>query len=334
MAHFRKIGWDQVGFDSNRSVQVVPTRGKATLYLIAGEDLDLSIEDTGVASLSAGGTDDAAAHKDGGITAWEKAQYIRKVVITGGPNEANTVLHARLGTSDWTVPVQIQVVNDKDSRRVRDKGNVTPTARAEIQGLSLRDAVIRVAEDQMNSKICKTTDGFGSYYAAEEGGFPVNWCGAFAYWCWQQACAIKGETCPFTSAQNLLSPQKAIHYAMNPATVGQLLRYEGLDPMSGNFKDKQEYREIGWNGNDLQRGDIVLLREWIETPTPEQKKVMMGEKWIWRHVCMVDSYGGGGLTTMDGNQGKNNCIKRVERDATKRFKDGKTYQLAFVHLQI
>jgi hypothetical protein len=77
----------------------------------------------------------------------------------------------------------------------------------------------------------------------------------------------------------------------------QLLRYQGGNPMTG--KGTQEYREIGYNGYFLERGDIVLLRE--------------GSASGWKHVCMINSANGSQLQTMDGNQGKGQSIKLVKR---------------------
>jgi hypothetical protein len=185
--------------------------------------------------------------------------------------------------------------------------------RAEIEKLSLRDAVIRIAEDQMHSAIASQSNGFGVYNIADD----LNWCGAFAYWCWEQACAIKRESNPFGPKSTVLwSPQRAISYAMRDDTPVQLLRYAGEDPMTG--KGKQEYREIGWAGCNLERADVVLYRE--------------GTASGWKHVCLVyEPSDSGSIRSIDGNQGQNDCIKIRTRSLDAKVAGGAP-SLVFVHV--
>jgi len=82
----------------------------------------------------------------------------------------------------------------------------------------------------------------------------------------------------------------------------------------------QDYREIGWNGNTLERGDVVLLRA--------------GHATDWKHVCLVDAVDGDALTTMDGNQGAYNAIKRTQRSLAQKTGDGRVPALVFVHALI
>ena len=226
-----------------------------------------------------------------------------------GKSPGSTLLHAQLNGNDWIVPLTIRVMNDPSCRQVgKAVAQVTPELRTEIQALSLRDAVMRVAEDQMNSAISQTS-GFGVYDMDAK----LDWCGGFAYWCWNQACAIKGFENPFGGSNTVLwSPQRAIHWAMQDTTPAQLLRYKGPSPMDG--KGKQEYREVGWNGYDLKPGDIVLLRE--------------GNAAGWKHVCMVHGVNGRDVETIDGNQGRPS-IKLVNRSLDTMLPD-KSPKLAFV----
>ncbi len=317
MPHFRKIGWDQVGFDPAHSVQVLPVGKQATLYLVAGADLDISVDDDSVAKLKIGSGDDKSAHGAGGLSAWEKGQQIRKIVITAANNPGtSTTLRAKLDGRDWAQPVGIQVVMNQNWCHAGVKtAEITPSLVQELEKMPLRDAVIRIAEDQMYSAIAKQGDGFGVYDIDKK----YNWCGAFAYWCWARAAAVKKVANPFGPNNNVLfSPQKAIHWAMKPESSGQLLRYSGESPMDG--KGMQDYREIGWNGNTLERGDIVLLRA--------------GHATDWKHVCLVDTVDGDVLTTMDGNQGAYDAIKRTQRSLAKKTGDGRVPALVFIHALI
>jgi hypothetical protein len=182
----------------------------------------------------------------------------------------------------------------------------------------------------MHSAVSSRSSGFGVYNIDKS----LDWCGAFAYWCWEQAAWIKGLGNPFCPKNSVLwSPQRAIDWAMDPSSPGQLLRYRGGNPMTG--KGRQEYHEIGWNGCWLERGDIVLLR--------------VGNADGWKHVCMVNQLGvavaagvgaagaigaaGSQIQTIDGNQGTNQSIKKVNRSLNEKLSDG-SYKLVFVHVLV
>ena len=316
MAHFRKMGgWNQAGYDESRALQVLPVGQQTIFYLVAGADLDVSVDDDDLVSLTVGGTDDKAAHRSAELTAWEKGNVIRKIIVKAKNIEGETTLHAKLNDNDFTQPITLRIIHDQNWRRVgKAAGECTPELRQELQRLSVRDAVLRVAEDQLHSSICSRSNGFGVYNIDKT----YDWCGAFAYWCWEQATAIKGLDNPFGRKSSVLwSPQRAIDWAMNPSTAGQLLRYRGGNPMTG--KGTQEYREIGWNGYDLERSDIVLLR--------------VGNAGGWKHVCLVDTVDGSELHTIDGNQGANQSIKKRTRSLDDKLSDG-SYELVFVHVLI
>lgn len=310
MSHLRKPGnRDLSGFDPGRNLQIMPVNKKTSFYLVAGDGLEVGTEDESCAVATAGAGDDRLAHKDATLSAWEKNQVIR-VIKLHAKAPGTTRLHAKFQGMDWIDPLTVRVTQDPDSRQVgKSRAEVTPELRKELQGLSLREAVIRVAEDQMNSAICRETRGFGIYNMDKS----LDWCGGFAYWCWDQAAAIKGVDNPFGPKNTVLwSPQRALHWAMQPLTAGQILRWSGASPMDG--KGRQEYREIGWSGYKLRRGDIVLLRK--------------DKAWGWKHVCMVHSLSGNDLTTIDGNQGSP-CIKTVKRSLTSKLPDG-SFSLVFV----
>ena len=311
MAHLRKPGYrDQAGFDSGRNLQILPVGKKTSFYLVAGDGLDVFTDDPACAEVAAGASDSKDAHKDGTLSGWEKSQVIR-IVKLSAKAPGTTSLRAQLDGRDWIDPLTVRVTQDSDARQVgKSKAEVTPELRAEIQGLPLREAVARVFDDQMNSAIGKTSRGFGAYMDKS-----LDWCGGFAYWCWDQACAIKGVENPFGTKQTVLwSPQRAIHWAIQDTTPGQLLRYSGVSPMDG--KGKQEFRDIGWLGHNLELADIVLLRE--------------GGASGWKHVCMVREVNGTKVTTMDGNQGLPS-IKTVSRSLDRRLPD-KSYHLVFINV--
>jgi hypothetical protein len=300
----------EAGFDSARNLQILAVSQRTKFYLVAGGDLEVFTDDDTCAQVVAAGSDDASAHKDGALSGWEKAQVIRPLTVIA-KSIGSTTLRAQLNGSDWIAPLTIRVITDMSCRQVgKATAQVTPELRAEIQGLSLRAAVMRVAEDQMNSAVSRTS-GFGVYDMSAN----LDWCGGFAYWCWKQACAIQGIENPLGGSNEVLwSPQRAIHWAMKDTTPAQLLRYKGRSPMDG--VGQQEYREIGWNGCGLQPGDIVLLREVNATG--------------WKHVCMVHAVNGRDIETIDGNQGLPS-IKVVGRSLDTRLPDGSP-KLVFVAL--
>jgi hypothetical protein len=272
------------------------------------------VDDDSLVSVDAANSDDKGAHRSGELTAWEKDNILRKIIVKANSDEGETKLHAKLDGADFAQPVTLRVVGDQNWRRVgKAAGECQPELRAELQLLPFRDAVLRVAEDQLHSSVCTHSDGFGVYNIDKT----YDWCGAFVYWCWNQAAAVKNLDNPFGPNGNVLwSPQRAIDWAMNPASPGQLLRYKGENPFTGKY-GKQEYREIGWNGYELERGDIVLLRA--------------GNAGGWKHVCLVDRVDGKTLHTMDGNQGTNQSIKKVNRALDEKLPDG-SYKLVFVHV--
>jgi hypothetical protein len=302
------------GYDETRNLQILPIGQRTTFYLIAGAGLDVDIDEPDYVSLVVGGNDDSSAHKNAELSAWEKEQVIRKIVLTG-KSAGNTKLRAKLDGADWIKPMTISVLSDQNCRQVGNAtGEATPGMRQEIQQLPLRDAVLRVAEDQLHSAVSSRSDGFGVYHTNKS----YDWCGAFAHWCWNQASAIKNVANPFGGNSDvLLSPQKAINWAMRDDTPGQLLRYRGLNPMTGT--GLQEYRDIGWNGYELEPADIVLLRE--------------GTAAGWKHVCMVHDTGNPDIKTIDGNQGKYQSIKLVNRSLNDTLPDGSP-KLVFVHVTL
>jgi hypothetical protein len=319
MANLHKPGHaDPGGYDAGRHLQIMSINKRTVFHLIAGAGLDVFTDDGGIAVAVTGAADNKPAHADSSLSSWEKDQVIRVVTLTA-KSPGTTLLQASLDGADWIAPLTVRVINDATCRQVgKAKAQVTPELRSEIKALPLRDAVIRITEDQMYSAIART-DGFGVYNMDAT----LDWCGGFAYWCWDQACAIKWEENPFGGSNTVLwSPQRAIHWGMQDTTPAQLLRYAGSSPMDGKGKGKgkQAYREIGWNGYALKPGDIVLVRD--------------GTASGWKHVCMVHKVDGRVLTTIDGNQGVRSkqgvpSIKLVKRSLDQKLSDG-SFQLVFL----
>ncbi len=314
MAHFRKIGTrDQAGFDAGANRQLLPRGKETTFYLVAGSDLSVQVDDESVAKATSGSADDKSAYRSGVLTQWENSQAVRKVSVKAGMSMGITTLRALKGGNDWAEPIEIEVTTDPDYRAVgKGLGECTPLLREALQAMSLREAVIRVAEDQLSSSISCQSTGFGIYNIDKS----YDWCGAFAYWCWAQAAFILGVGNPIGPKGSVLwSPQRAIDWAMEPTSAGQSLRYKGASPMSG--KGHQDYREVGWNGYDLEAGDIVLVRT--------------GNAGGWKHVCLVESVEGDVVHSIDGNQGAPQCIARRQRSLSALLPDRST-ALAFVHV--
>jgi hypothetical protein len=320
------------GFDPKRSLLVLPWKKTHSMYLIAGADLTIKIDDETRATYS----ERAPGSKKGvEFTPWEKEQVIRRIDIMGEA-VGSTVLNAN--TPDgrpWIQPLEIRVVDNADGRQAEgktaDRGagtiKVAPKLREEIQGLSFREALIRVAEDQMNSAVGRTGSGGDGRY--DEAG--INWCGSFAYWCYAVVSLAKGVANPFGSASPVNNPLrsgiKALHAGMKDEGKFTVIRYEGPDRFGG-LKKPQKFIELDAD-NPVLRGDICLPRKDKGDTFP--------------HVCLVydPPDGSGKFTTIDGNQtgafrpegASPYCIGVNAHDANKKWKDGKTYAFAFVHVK-
>lgn len=310
VAHLRTLPGDEdSGFDGNRSLLVVPARQTRSVFLVAGPDLSVSVEDTSVATV---GERRALRweSQNSSLSSWERSQGLRCLRVSG-VRDGSTILHARLSDGrDWVQPLTVRVVQDADARQASAPAALTPELRQELQQLSLRAAVLRVAEDQMNSVIGRSAGGFGRYLGGTQ-----NWCGAFAHFCWQVAATAKGVSNPFGDEKDvLLSPQKAIHWVFGHPSQAVMLRYQGFDPMTGAGSLPLTPISVA---NPVQPGDICLLRNDNDDG--------------WRHVDIVyESPSGDSFRTIDGNQGAP-CIKIVSRELDTPAR-GTAYKHAFVHL--
>lgn len=325
MPHLFKFPNNSGGFDKDRNLFVMPLNTTDFFYLIAGQDLKVDVTEDAVnkkiLDYSPEAGDEKSAHGKAGLSEWENSQNIRKITIKSGSKPGHVKLLARDSDSrDQIAPLDIFVVEDTDARRVADSGKVEESLKIELEQLSLRQAVLRIAADQITSRVKTNKQGI-ELYKLPKG--ETLWCGAFAHWCWQQAALIKKAPNPFGSNNNsLLSPQKAIDYGMNPATPTQLLQYKGPNPMTMRG-DPQELREIGWEGNYVEPGDIAL---WRETHA-------MG----FKHVSFVETVNGKTFTDLNGNAydaGSGSALARISHDdINRRLPDG-SYKCFFLHAKI
>ncbi|MFI0842710.1 hypothetical protein [Mesorhizobium sp. IMUNJ 23232] len=319
MPHLRIFN-DRAGYDEDRYTLVMSVKRKPTIFhLVAGPGLEVKTDEKdgkSVVEVFTEAGDDAAVHKDGRLSGWEKEQTIRKITLTA-KEAGSTVLRAVGGGADQIKPLPITVVSNNECRQVGNAlGEITTKLREDVQKLSLRDAVIEVARDQMNSAISigHSKNGFGVYMKSET----LNWCGAFAYWCWAQAAFIKGESNPFANGGDevLWSPQRAIEWAYKPSSPVNMWRVDA--------------KNEGYDPTKLARADIVLVRANTSEWKGEDESKRPSGPWYWKHVCMVYSISGDTIMTMDGNQGWPQAIKIVQRSLSEKV-DGGPYKLAFVH---
>lgn len=312
------------GFDSGRNQLVIPTNDSATVYLVAGAGLAVSVEDPSLVTVAAGSGDDKSAHNRG-LDSWSNAQHLRKIVIRTMGQTGFTRLVAKTEEGyDFIAPLSIYVVQNKEARRAASKGQIEPKLKAELEKLPLRQAVIRIAQDQLHSRVVTNAQGIALYNLPE--GYGTLWCGAFAYWCWDQACLAKGVANPFgSSCEPLLSPQKAIHWGMQASTPGQLLQYEGVDPMVA-IKMRgppQQLRENGYNGHFIEPADIALWRS--------------GSQYQFKHVSFVGEVSGTTFSDYNGNAydaGTGSALAFITgHDMTKKQSDG-SYKTFFLHVVV
>lgn len=312
------------GFDPQRSLLVLPAQKTHTMYLIAGANLTIKIDDESCATYTEG---TPGSNRDASLTGWEKEQVIRRITLKGGKT-GTTFLNAYAPDSrPWIQPLEIRVVDNPDCRQVEDRGKITPQLRQELQLMSFRNALIRVAEDQMRSAIGLSPAGGNGRY--DDPG--INWCGSFVYWCYAAVSSAKGVTNPFGAAggaNNILrSGIKALYAGLKDEGQFTVIRYEGGDRYGG-LRKIQKFIDISAD-NPVMSGDICLPRENTGDTFP--------------HVCMVydPPDGSGRFTTIDGNQtgayrpegASPDCIGINVHDANKKWTDGKTYAFAFIHVK-
>jgi hypothetical protein len=324
MSFFRAAGAKSAGFNQDLDLLVVPAGQTTSLFFVDTSSLGTSVmtEDESIATVSEGNVDRNVT-KGKQFTDYDRSNPISLITVKGVKVGSTEMVAKRTPGSDGIVPITIRVVNDPNARQAGHKGVISPEFRDELQGMpTLRDAVLRVAEDQMYSKFGHNTSGFGVYHENKT----YNWCGAFAWYCWSVACKARNESNPFgDDVDSLTSCQKAVSWALQ-APPGRLtiLRYAGGDPFGTSFETKkrltkteqQEYIEIS-PANPVQKGDIMILRN-----------ATTG----WHHVALVweDTPAGAAVVqTIDGNWGD-----RVTRNSQsmKAKVNAKDFAVIFIHV--
>ncbi len=320
MTYFMKLNSEMAGFDKDRNTLVMGQNSSARFYLLGGAGHQVRI-DGSIVTVQAGEDDDKAFHK--GTPNVGKTEYVRKVTVTTKSQTGQATLVATDGNGlPSAAPITIYVADNKQGRRVADK-DMDSEMRVELQKLPLRDAVIRIAEDQVHSDLIADKGGKkGADRYHLNPAYGTQWCGKFAHWCWERACEVKGVPNPFgPSGDTFLSPQKAISWGMRDDTPGQLLQYSGPDPM-GKVKSSQDLREIGWNGNWLEPGDLAL---WRERGTGH-----------FKHVSFVKATEGEVLVDINGNAydaGTGSAFAIIEHPNI-REKIKADYRCFFLHVKL
>lgn len=321
MANLFKPPNDSAGFDPDRNYFVMPQNTKATFFIIAGQDLKIDSSDTSIFTVTAQSGHESGAQKMAGLSDWGKAQHIRKLALRSTNKTGSAKLLARdMGNNDQILPLDVFVVTDSNARRVTDNIGIEPTLKNELEQLSLRQAVLRIAEDQLHSKVKTNQQGCALYRLHPKNG--TLWCGAFAYWCWQQATRVKNVKNPISSQDVLLSPQKVINWGMRDDSLGQLLQYKGPNPMTMKG-DPQELREIGYAGYSVEPGDIACWRE----------KHSMG----FKHVSLVEEVNGKTFIDLNGNAfdaGSGSALARISHDDIGRKLADGSYKCFFLHILV
>jgi len=323
MAHLRTLpGLGDSGFDADRSLLVLSVGQTTNIYLIAGSTLTVDARLRSIATVDEVSKISKSETLHPSLSGWEKQQTIRKYVAKGISVGKTVIDGTDPAGRPWIKPLNVEVVGNSDYCQADLGGGATGNLTTDLGALTLREAAIRVAEDQMNSKIGRTAHGGKGRYTSAE----YDWCGAFAHWCYEKAADIKGETSPFGSNRDvLLSPQKAITWVTFNQDQAMLIGYAGpgilVDDKAGSRGKAAKAQGIdttfAMNGNFelVERGDICLVRD---------------ETGQWRHVCIVYEPPGWGdnFKTIDGNQGYPS-IKINER-TQKTYSFGPKY--VFVHL--
>jgi hypothetical protein len=287
-----------------------------------GAPVRIRVEDPTVASIDS--SRDLSDNEKSGLKGPAPLKWfgVLKIVLKGESAGQTRLLVEQMDGSQWQKPTQVVVVRNLDSRQA-DGSDVAPSLRKEVSLLGLRAGALRIAEDQLYSAMANNVHGDGRY---ELPSAYTNWCGAYVYWCYKTACAIKGATNPFGGNNDvILSPQKAISWAIMHPADATVVRYRGPVMVTlGNAQQNAMRQDIFIDavpGVNVVPGDVCLLRDTDN----------------WKHVDMVyDAGDGDTFTTIDGNQGLPS-IKKVQRSFTERLGSGVfqgQFKHVFVHLSI
>lgn len=328
---------DTVGFDEQLNVLVLSLNTTTNIYLpnFSGQPVSVRSANPAIASVVSNAPLDPKQQKaalddkkPGGaagfgepVLAWFP---MNKIVVRAEALGETTILANLPNGTPWQQPTKLVVVQNPNARQA-DPTGVTLGLRQELQTMTLRQAAVRIAQDQINSKFLREGPGDGRYglpkLKDEKGNDVVDWCGAFVYWCYRMAANIKGQPNPFGPINDvILSPQKAIGWALANPALATVLRYQGPALFTWNkiTAPPQAQAIDAIPGTNLFPGDVCLVRN--ETKT------------VWQHVSMVYDLGGDSFVTLDGNQGLPS-MKAVVRDFNVRLGNGQ-FKFAFLHLNL
>jgi hypothetical protein len=316
-----------IGFDAQRTLQVLQIGKKTSIYLSDGADANVQVSnasaDQGRTIVSLEEVDEAK------LARHEKAANLRKFILTGSDLGATRIT----ADSPLTTPLQVIVSKDPNGREFDGSNNVVPPqVLLPLKAFGLRGAALRIAEDQLVSSIGRTSGkGAGMYMkGSNEDGSLYDWCGGFAQWCYQTAAQLIGETNPFgDTAWALASPERAISWALAHPSLATVIRYKGVNPMGADGKlygmkgtrpesqDQLVDMEVADHGNpaNITEGDICLTRK------PDGS---------WQHVSTV--YNVAGSSTFDTMNG--NPSIWIQKGLKYGDKVGKDYKYSFLHLSL
>lgn len=303
MAAIKGIPGQDFGFDAANNTQVVPLNGLVTLLLIAGAECKVSVDDVDVVEIVGGDkTTKAGDQAMKGLSEWEMQQAVERITLRGRMAKS-TLLHAKLPDGrDWIDPLKICVRPDNIGRQVNGRTTVGDTLAMDVYGKTMHETAVRIAQDQLNSR--QRTMGGADYGA----GTKEDWCGIFAWWCWEEASKLAGGSNPFGGIDHLKSPQKAINWAVtnpgfrvfNVVTTTHIGGYS--KPLSATIPLLQPSEQT-----PVMPGDIMIERH-PTTSFVDDKGVTQQRNFFtqWKHVAMVTSKitsATGTFTTIEGNQG-------------------------------
>ena len=356
MPHLRaSVTGPSAGFDASRSLLVLPVGGTTDLLLCAGATLDPRLDGDAAEVVERPVARPEATNAR--LTGWERTNDVRAFRFKGktvGDATFNAFLPGT--TLPYIQPLTVRVTTDQDRRQGGDgpKGgtSISPALTVELAGMHFRDALVRLAEDQMNSTIGRDPKGGFGRYGLPELGPPdkagvqhkVNWCGAFVHWLYRRVSDVQGVSNPFEANVNsLASPQKAISFALHRPTSLTLLRFAGPDPYGWSWPPKRDAKGAAV-------GDSPALAATFNEITPVSGPPRTGDICLvrvnndpaagWKHVCMVLSPpdGEGAFSTFDGNQGGTwnpttgavaGCIGKNQHDANDKV-DGGVSKFVFI----
>ncbi|MBC7796769.1 MAG: hypothetical protein H7Z37_07850 [Pyrinomonadaceae bacterium] len=172
MSRFMTLpGSSGFGFDSGRSMVVIPVAKRCSVYLIAGGDLKVDVYKEPL-NLEAGNAKEIATVTEGDVskkeasdntlTEWERQQSIRKFTIEGKSMGRVYVRALVDNLYNFTLPLEIRVVDNGTFGQASKAGAIPQEFEVDLSKLSLKEAAVRVAEDQMHNEVGQSFQSSGS----------------------------------------------------------------------------------------------------------------------------------------------------------------------------